>query len=153
MQAPFLDYLGDNKSNNETINQSWQSGFLRPYFVFNTSPYDLLKSRGFDIIKDDKIRIEIQTYYDKSLPNLIDEISRNYELMGDFRNKYVSNLHKDPNGPLFIPSNVDAMRQDEIMNGLSMVLFWNLREKEQFSKLKELAEKLHADIDEYLKTQ
>ena len=133
-----LNYLGDSKSNNEDINKSWQSGFLRPLYTFSTSPYDLLKSRGFDIVRDNKIRIDIQMYYDISIPNLIDYLNRDYELMSDFRKKYVSYLYKLPNGG-FVPSNVDALRKDEMLNGLSVVLLWHRKEKEQFSALKELA--------------
>ncbi len=42
--STILDYLKDNGSYDEDVNKSWQSGFLRPIYVFNTSPFDLLKS-------------------------------------------------------------------------------------------------------------
>jgi len=148
----IIDYLEKNNSNNDTINGTWQSGFLRPQYIFSTSPYDLLKSRGFDIIRDDKIRRDIQTYYDISVPTLLDALSRNQELTSDFRKKYVSKLRKGPIKRQFIPSDVDALRNDEILNGLSMVLFWHQSERRQFLDLQEQVEKLNIDINEYLKT-
>ena len=148
----ILDYLEDINSNNDTINGSWQSGFLRPQYIFSTSPYDLLKSRGFDIIRGDKIRRDIQTYYDISVPTLLDALNRNQELTSDFRSKYISNLRKGPIDRQFIPSDVDALRKDEILNGLSMVLFWHQSERRNFLNLQEQVEKLHADINEYLNT-
>jgi len=148
----ILDYLEANNSNNDTINNTWQSGFLRPQYIFSTSPYDLLKSRGFDIIRGDKIRRDIQTYYDKSVPTLLDALSRNQELTSDFRNKYVGHFRKGPIDHQFIPSDVDALRKDEILNGLSMVLSWHQSERRQFLNLQERVKQLHSDIDEYLKT-
>jgi hypothetical protein len=38
----ILAYLRDNAPHTKEVDQAWQSGFLRPIYVFNTSPYDLL---------------------------------------------------------------------------------------------------------------
>ena len=96
--STILDYLLDNGPHNEDLNKLWQSGFLRPIFVFNTSPYDLLKSRGFDIIKNDKIRKDIQQHYDISIPFMLDYLDRNYGLMNNFRNEYISLFRKGSAG-------------------------------------------------------
>ncbi len=147
----MVNYLKYDSVGEKDINNTWQSGFLRPLYVFNTSPYDLLKSRGFDIIHDDEIRNEIQNYYDISLPNLIDYLNRNYELMSDFRNTYMRYIYREPNQEKFVASDLDALRTDEIINGLSMVLFWHQQEKVQLSNLQMESEKLHSDLEEYLK--
>ena len=61
-------------------------------YVFNTSPYDLLKSRGLDVVENNKLRRRIQEHYDISHPYFKDYVQRNYDLMEDFRNKYFTQI-------------------------------------------------------------
>ncbi|MBC2838871.1 DUF6090 family protein [Robiginitalea sp. SC105] len=151
----ILDYLQDKAPYTEELDNSWQSGFLRPVYSFNTSPYELLKSRGFEIIENDSLRKDLQYHYDISIPNMIDYLDRNYELMSSFRSEYLSHFHKKPKGLLgrFAPSNMEALRSEEILNGLSVLGFWHEHSQEWLGNLKKETEKLNAGILEYLKTR
>ncbi len=84
---------------------------------------------------------------------MLDYLDRNYGLMNNFRNKYISLLRKGPVALQFIPTNLDDLRDEEILNGLSMLGFWHNNAEERLTDLKELTEKLNSDIVEYLKTQ
>ena len=149
----ILNYLENKEPYSEALDKSWQSGFLRPLYSFNTSPYDLLKSRGFDIIENDSLRKGLQHHYDISIPNMIDYLDRNYELMNDFRSKYLSHFRKNSHGVLFAPSNIESLRSEEMLNGLSVLGFWHKNTQEWLSDLKEETEKLNSGIALYLNTQ
>lgn len=149
----ILAYLQDNAPHSKEVDKAWQSGFLRPIYVFNTSPYDLLKSRGFDIIQNDELRRAIQQQYDISTPFMLDYLERNYDLSKDFRYKYLRHFRRGMVELEFTPTDLDALRSEEILNGLSILGFWHNNAIQWLNQHKERTEKLNIDIVEYLKTQ
>ena len=82
---------------------------------------------------------------------MIDYTSRNYDLMNNFRNKYISQFRKGLVELEWAPTNIDNLRKEEILNGLSMMGFWHKNTEGRLIELKELTEKLNQDIQEYLK--
>lgn len=149
----IINYLEDREPYTEKLDRSWQSGFLRPVYSFNTSPYELLKSRGFEIIENDSLRKALQYHYDISIPNMIDYLDRNYELMGSFRNKYLSYFRPKPLGNIFVPSNIESLRSEEILNGLYVLGYWHKHTQTWLGDLKKATENLNTGIIEYLNTR
>ena len=76
---------------------------------------------------------------------------RNYGLMNNISNKYISNIQKV--GAEFIPCNIESLRNEEIINGLSLMGFWHKRTEERLTELKDLTEKWNSEITEYLKDE
>ena len=99
------------------------------------------------------MRKDLQHHYDISIPNMIDYLDRNYELMNSFRSKYLSHFRRSSKGLLFVPSNIESLRSEEMLNGLSVLGFWHEHTQEWLGDLKEETDKLNTVILEYLTAQ
>lgn len=53
-------------------------------FVTNTAPYEMLKSRGLEIISNDSIRLKLLTYYDITQEWIVDNEQRHIEHHRDY---------------------------------------------------------------------
>ncbi|NRB46247.1 MAG: hypothetical protein HRU41_01145 [Saprospiraceae bacterium] len=53
-------------------------------FVTNTAPYEMLKSRGLEIISNDSIRLQLLTYYDITQEWIVDNEQRHIEHHRDY---------------------------------------------------------------------
>ncbi len=152
-----LGYLNRELPYSPAIDGMWGSGYLRPIYTFNLSSFDLLKSRGFDIIKDSELRKQIQIHYDISIPFFLKYVERNYEINENFRNKYLSQL-KPYKSKRFVygtaPIDLESMRNDqEILAGLERWRFFRGRSIEELLKLNQLTNRLKDNINESLSNE
>lgn len=152
----IIAYLNMEIDDHPNMDQMWISGYLRVVSKFNASPFDLLKTRGFDIIRNSKLRKQIQTHYNVSIPYYLSYEDRNYAILESFRNKYLGQLaFYTPNDSVTIigPIDKEVMRRDtQILSGLHHAKHQRRRSIARLLILKQATESLKAEIQDYLST-
>jgi hypothetical protein len=150
----ILDYISMEIDDHPNMDRMWASGFLQVIIKFNLSSFDLLKIRGFDIIRDSELRKQIQFHYDISIPYYLSYENRNYSVLESFRNRYLSQLEFYTRKDSVLasrPINREAMGNDiQILSGLHHATFHRKRSIEELLALKQSAESLKTEIQDYL---
>jgi hypothetical protein len=84
---------------------------------------------------------------------MLNYLERNYDLSKDFRYKYLRLFRKGTVEFEFTPTDLETLRSEEILNGLSFLGFWHHNAVQWLNEHMERKEMLNSDIVEYLHIQ
>lgn len=92
-------------------------------FVTNTAPYEMLKSRGLEIISNDSIRLKLLTYYDISQEWIVDNEVLHREHFKNYIKPFALKYIRFQKGSYYF-ADYEAMLADK---SISPMFYWAMR--------------------------
>ncbi len=119
----------------------------------NVAAYEALKTRGFDLISDASLRLDLIEYYEEIAPNLRDVYLNDRQMVTEqvmpyfYENLHMVDIWK------FVPNDYEQLRIDPYFRNLAMVKLGRLeaymlpRFEKALTRIEELQTKIDAEVE------
>ena len=119
----------------------------------NVAAYEALKARGFDLISDESLRLDLIEYYEEIAPNLRDIYLNDRQMVTEqvmpyfFKNLHMADIWK------FVPNDYEQLRIDPYFRNLTMYKLGRLesfmlpRFERALTRIEELQTKIAAEVE------
>jgi hypothetical protein len=96
----------------------------------STAPYEALKSRGFDLIRDDSLRLRLIYYYENEFPVLQDAYLNDRQFVTDLVYPYFHvHFHSPNRGTIQLPIDYEELSTDPVFANLLVTKLVRLEDR------------------------